>query len=135
MKFENLLNYLDTGVCVEQVQQEALIDLVVLFTKIDDALDDSEFISVKKYLNKLSCESKIYNEVYIHDIKLKCSDIIKDKQINEFIFQRAQNIHDETIKEQTVKLIKSTLLTEHLISPLKKQSFEFLQTCFDKEVA
>ena len=65
MKFENLLNYLDMGVCVEQLQREALVDLVVLFIEIDGVIDDAELAYTKKWFKNSNLDfSNVYRYLF-----------------------------------------------------------------------
>ena len=38
MKFEQLLNHFDTGMCVDQMQKEALLDIALLFIGVDGVI-------------------------------------------------------------------------------------------------
>jgi len=135
MKFENLLNYLDMGVCVEQMQREALVDLVVLFIVIDGVIDDAELAYTKKWLKSLTWTSQMCTDTYLHEVSSKCKNAIIHNQVNDFILQRTQSIHDKPLQLEAIKLAKGVSLADGVLSPIEEQAIEFLRSCFDKEIA
>jgi len=135
MKFENLLNYLDMGVCVEQLQREALVDLVVLFIEIDGVIDDAELAYTRKWLKSLTWTSQMCTDTYLHDVSHKCKDAIKHDKVNDFILQRTQNIHDKPLQAEAIKLAQGVSLADGVLSPIEEQTIEFLKSCFDKATA
>jgi len=135
MKFENLLNYLDMGVCVEQLQREALVDLVVLFIEIDGVIDDAELAYTKKWLKTLTWTSQMCTDTYLHDVSEKCKYAIKHNQVNDFILQRSHNIHDKPLQSEAIKLAEGVSLADGVLSQIEEQAIEFLKICFEKETA
>ncbi|PAJ71959.1 hypothetical protein CJF42_23855 [Pseudoalteromonas sp. NBT06-2] len=132
MKFENLLNYLDMGVCVEQMQREALVDLVVLFIEIDGVINDTELAFTKKWLKSLTWTSNMSTDTYLHEVSIKCKHAIEHNQVNNFILQRTQNIHDKPLQLEAIKLAEGVSLADGVLSPIEEQAIEFLKVCFDK---
>ena len=59
MKFEQLLNNFDMGVCVEQLQKESLLDLALLFVTVDGSIADEELNVVSAWAQKIEWNSAI----------------------------------------------------------------------------
>jgi len=135
MKFEDLLNYLDMGVCVEQMQREALVDLVVLFIEIDGVVDEQELAYTKKWLSQLTWTSKICTDSYLKDISIKCKEAMKNDMVNDFISQRAKHIHDRSLQQQAIKLAQGVAKADGEVSPVEAKAIEFLTRCFATETA
>ena len=104
MKFEQLLNHFDSGICVEQLQKESLLDLALLFVGVDGIISDSELAVVKKWADTLSWNSAVKLDDYICDMTGKCVLAVKNDEIEAFIQHRMKHIVDQPMREFAVKL-------------------------------
>ncbi|KAF7770133.1 hypothetical protein PCIT_a3100 [Pseudoalteromonas citrea] len=104
MKFEQLLNHFDSGICVEQLQKESLLDLALLFVGVDGVISESELAVVKKWADTLSWNSAVKLDDYICDMTGKCVLAVKSDDIEAFIQHRMKHIVDKPMREFAVKL-------------------------------
>jgi uncharacterized tellurite resistance protein B-like protein len=129
MKFENLLNNFDMGLCADQLQREALVDLVVLFIEIDGVVDESEMNYLQKWLNNLTWTSNTPTETYLTDISVKCKNAIANAQIEDFIRHRTQHLLDEPVRQQAINLAEEVALVDGVLHHKEKAAINFLKQC------
>ena len=104
MKFEQLLNHLDAGVCVDQLQTESVVDLAVLLMSIDGEVCEKELSVLNKWIDKLCWNSECETSLYISNMILLCKDVIAKGETEQFIHHRMKHIVDAPIKELALKL-------------------------------
>jgi len=131
MNFEKLLNHFDMGVCVDQQQREALVDLVILFVEIDGVVDEREIQYTQNWLESLTWTSAQSPASYLKEVSLKCQNAIANNQVNDFIRHRANHIIDPNAQLQAVKLAQGVAMADDELAPAEEQALAFLKSCFD----
>lgn len=109
MKFEQLLNNFDMGICVEQLQRESLLDLALLFVTVDGSIDDEELRVVEQWASQIQWNSAIKIENYMTDMIGKCALAINNNELEPFIQNRMSHIVDKSMKKFTLELLKSVI--------------------------
>ncbi len=127
MKFEQLLSHFDSGICVEQLQKESLLDLALLFVGVDGVISDSELAVVKKWAETLSWNSAIKLEDYILDMTGKCILAIKDNDMEAFIQHRMKHIVDKPMREFAVKLAHKVIAADGEIDSSELAAISLLE--------
>ncbi|KZN28527.1 hypothetical protein [Pseudoalteromonas luteoviolacea] len=111
MKFEQLLSHFDTGICVDQLQKESLLDIALLFIGVDGEIDESEKQVVYDWAKSLQWNSSIAIEDYLEDSLGKSVLAVQQNDIESFIRHRIHHIVDEPMrrfaKELVVKVIEA----------------------------
>jgi uncharacterized tellurite resistance protein B-like protein len=130
MNFEKLLNHFDMGVCVDQQQREALVDLVILFVEIDGVVDERELKFTQNWLESLTWTSSQSPASYLKEVSLKCKTAINSNQVNDFIRHRASHIIDRSAQEQAIKLAEGVAMADGELAAVEQQAIEFLKQCF-----
>ncbi|ESP92080.1 MULTISPECIES: hypothetical protein [Pseudoalteromonas] len=111
MKFEQLLSHFDTGICIDQLQKESLLDLALLFIGVDGKIDESEKRVVYEWANQLQWNSTIALEDYLEDSLSKSILAVQQNDIESFIQHRMRHIVDapmrKFVKELVIKVIEA----------------------------
>lgn len=130
MNFENLLHHFDMGVCVDQQQREALVDLIILFVELDGVVDDKEMEFANDWLKTLSWNSAQDTDSYLQQTSVKCQVAIATHQIEDFIRHRASLIIDSKAQAQAIKLTSGVALADGVLAPIEEQAIKYLKSCF-----
>ncbi|AZZ97769.1 hypothetical protein [Pseudoalteromonas sp. R3] len=104
MKFEQLLNHFDMGICVEQLQKESLLDIALLFVSIDGKIETEEMNIVRDWAKTLRWNSAISLQDYMDDALGKCLVAIKQEQTESYIQHRLSHIVDKPMRELAVSI-------------------------------
>ncbi|AOT09007.1 hypothetical protein [Pseudoalteromonas luteoviolacea] len=105
MKFEQLLSHLDSGVCVEQLQKESLLDIALMSQCVCGEIRPSELSHVLQWANSLQWNASISLNDYIDESISKCLLALKSNRLQSFIDQRMQQIEDAPLKDTAQFLI------------------------------
>ncbi|NRA53382.1 MAG: TerB family tellurite resistance protein [Gammaproteobacteria bacterium] len=130
MNFEKLLSNFDMGVCVDQQQREALVDLVILFVEIDGIVDQREMQYTQNWLESLIWTSTQSPADYLKEISVKCQTAIANNQVEDFIRHRASHIIDPKAQHEAVKLAEGVALADEELADVEEQALTFLKSCF-----
>ena len=130
MNFEKLLHHFDMGVCVDQQQREALVDLVILFVKIDGVIDDKELEYTTNWLKTLTWNSAQDTDSYLLETSEKCQTAITSNQVEDFIRHRASHIIDAKAQAQAIKLAEGVAMADGVLAPVEEQAISYLKSCF-----
>ncbi len=109
MKFEQLLNNFDMGVCIEQLQKESLLDLALLFVTVDGSIADEELNVVSAWAQKIEWNSAIEIDNYIIEMTKKCVSAVKTNEIESFIQHRMAHIIDQPMRVFVLELLKQVI--------------------------
>ena len=109
MKFEQLLNNFDMGVCVEQLQKESLLDLALLFVTVDGSIADEELNVVSAWAQKIEWNSAIEIDNYIIEMTKKCVSAVQTNEIESFILHRMSHIIDQPMRVFVLELLKQVI--------------------------
>lgn len=109
MKFEQLLNNFDMGVCVEQLQKESLLDLALLFVTVDGSIADEELNVVSAWAQKIEWNSAIEIDNYIIEMTKKCVSAVQTHEIESFIQHRMAHIIDQPMRVFVLELLKQVI--------------------------
>lgn len=130
MNFEKLLNNFDMGVCVDQLQREALVDLVLLFVEIDGVVDDKEMQYTFEWVSSLAWTGDMSPIEYVKSISEAARDAIETNRIEEYIRHRSKHIIDSPAKSLAVELAKGVSLSDGHLDPKEEKAIKFLESCF-----
>ncbi|MBE0361157.1 MULTISPECIES: hypothetical protein [Pseudoalteromonas] len=109
MKFEQLLNNFDMGICVEQLQKESLLDLALLFVTVDGSIADEELNVVEAWAHKIEWNSAIELDNYMVDMTRKCVLAVQSGEIDSFIQHRMTHIIDQPMRVFVLELLKQVI--------------------------
>lgn len=109
MKFEQLLNNFDMGVCIEQLQKESLLDLALLFVTVDGSIADEELNVVSAWAQKIEWNSAIEIDNYIIEMTKKCVSAVQTNEIESFIQHRMSHIIDQPMRVFVLELLKQVI--------------------------
>ncbi|AUJ72810.1 MULTISPECIES: hypothetical protein [Pseudoalteromonas] len=127
MKFEQLLNHFDTGVCVDQMQKEALIDIALLFIGVDGVISESEKHVVRKWAKSLHWNSAIALDDYIEDSLSKSVVAIKNNDIEAYVQHRMNNIIDEPMRKLAKDLAVRVIEADGNVKQAEKEALAILE--------
>ncbi|CAH9052048.1 hypothetical protein PSECIP111951_01700 [Pseudoalteromonas holothuriae] len=127
MKFEQLLNHFDSGICVEQLQKESLLDLALLFVAIDGSVSDSELNVVREWAATLKWNSAVSMDNYITDMTGKCVHAVKTADVEAFIQHRVKYIIDRPMRELALKIVQEVIDADGKLDASEKSAMEFLE--------
>lgn len=130
MNFEKLLNNFDMGVCVDQLQREALVDLVLLFVEIDGVVEDKEMEYTFEWVSSLVWSNETSPINYVKQISLAARDAIETDRIEEYIRHRCKNIIDSPAQNLAVELAKGVSMSDGHLDPKEAHALKFLESCF-----
>ncbi|GEK11827.1 hypothetical protein HUZ36_04360 [Pseudoalteromonas sp. McH1-7] len=127
MKFEQLLNHFDTGICVDQMQKEALIDIAILFIGVDGVICESEKHIVRKWAKSLQWNSAIDLDSYIEDSLSKSVVAIKNNDIEAYVQHRMNNIVDEPMRKLAKDLAIRVIEADGNVKQAEKEALAILE--------
>ena len=129
MNFEKLLNNFDMGVCVDQLQREALVDLVLLFVEIDGVVEDKEMEYTFEWVSSLKWKGEMSPVDYVKSVSVAARDAIETNRIEEFIRHRCKHIIDSPAKSLAIELAKGVSMSDGHLDPREEKAIEFLEGC------
>ena len=130
MNFESLLNNFDMGICVDQLQREALIDLVVLFVEIDGVVEDKEMEYTLNWVSSLIWTGESSPLDYVAQTSKNAREAIEGGLVEDFIRHRSKLIVDSPAKSLAVELAKGVALSDGHLAEEEAKAIEFLKSCF-----
>ena len=130
MNFESLLNNFDMGVCVDQLQREALIDFVVLFVEIDGVVEDKEMEYTLNWVSSLIWTGECSPLEYVTSTSKVAREAIEAGLVEDFIRHRSKLIVDSPAKSLAVELAKGVALSDGHLDETEEKAITFLKSCF-----
>ncbi|WP_440056774.1 hypothetical protein ACSLBF_18020 (plasmid) [Pseudoalteromonas sp. T1lg65] len=127
MKFEQLLNHFDTGICVDQLQKESLVDIALLFVGVDGVISSEEREIVQKWASSLNWNSIIPLQDYITDSLGKSVLAIKQNDVEAYIQHRMAHIVDEPMRKLAQQLAAKIIAADGKISQEEQRAIEILE--------
>lgn len=127
MKFEQLLSHFDTGICIDQLQKESLLDLALLFIGVDGKIDDSEKRVVYEWANQLQWNSTIALEDYFEDSLSKSVLAVQQNDIESFIQHRMHHIVDEPMRKFVKELVIKVIEADGVVDDAEKRALAVLE--------
>ncbi|MCF2860395.1 hypothetical protein L1286_23255 [Pseudoalteromonas sp. SMS1] len=112
MKFEQLLSHLDSGVCVEQLQKESLLDIALMAQCVCGELKPGELSHILRWANSLEWSTSVSLNQYIEESLEKCLAALKDNRLDSFLAHRMQQIEDQPLKETASFLLNKIRNTQ-----------------------
>lgn len=129
MNFEKLLNNFDMGICVDQLQREALVDLVLLFVEIDGVVDDKEMEYTLNWVSSLVWHNDISPLDYIQANLSQARVAIEAKTVEDYIRHRCKHIVDSPAKSLAIELAKGVSMADGHLDQSEEKAISFLQRC------
>lgn len=129
MNFENLLNNFDMGVCVDQLQREALVDLVLLFVEIDGVVEDKEMQYTFDWVSSIKWDNPTSPVNYVKENLLTARAAIEAGEIEDFIRHRCKHIIDSPAKSLAVELAKGVSMSDGHLDSSEAKAIDFLTEC------
>lgn len=127
MKFEQLLNHFDTGMCVDQMQKEALLDIALLFIGVDGVISESEKQVVHDWAEGLHWNSAIALHDYIEDSLAKSVVAISHNDIEAYVQHRMNNIVDEPMRKLAKDLAVRVIEADGNVEKAEKDALAILE--------
>jgi tellurite resistance protein len=127
MKFEQLLNHLDSGICVDQLQTESVVDLAVLLMSIDGEVCEKELSVLNKWIEKLCWNSEVESSFYISNMITHCRDVIAKGDFEHFIHHRMKHIVDEPVKELAYKLTTQLAQADGVVTESESNALKVIE--------
>ncbi|TLX48358.1 hypothetical protein C1E24_02560 [Pseudoalteromonas phenolica] len=127
MKFEQLLNHLDSGVCVDQLQTESVVDLAVLLMSIDGEVCEKELSVLNQWIQKLCWNSEIESGLYISNMITHCKDVIAKGDAEHFIHHRMKHIVDAPIKELALRLTTQLAQADGIVTESESNALKVIE--------
>ena len=129
MNFEKLLNNFDMGICVDQLQREALVDLVLLFVEIDGVVDDKEMEYTLNWVSSLAWHNDISPLDYIQTNLSQARAAIEANTVEDYIRHRCKHIVDSPAKSLAIELAKGVSMADGHLDQSEEKAIKFLQHC------
>lgn len=127
MKFEQLLIHLDSGVCVDQLQTESVVDLAVLLISIDGEVCEKELSVLNHWIEKLCWNSEIESGLYISNMITHCKEVIAKGDTEHFIHHRMKHIVDAPIKELALKLTTQLAQADGIVTESESNALKVIE--------
>jgi len=129
MNFENLLNNFDMGVCVDQLQRESLVDLVLLFIEMDGVVEDSEMAYAFDWVSSLKWDNDISPINYVKQNLVTARAAIEAGTEQDFILHRSKHLIDSPARTLAVELATGVSLADGHLDDKEASAIEFLKQC------
>lgn len=127
MNFEKLLSTFDMGVCADQVQREAVFDLVLLFAAIDGEIAPQELSFIANWIEKSPWNSDIPTSDFQVMATKRVKTAIEDGGVEGFIKQCAGSLANTPAKEETKILIEQLIAADGKVVEAESTGFAYLQ--------
>jgi len=129
MNFENLLNNFDMGVCVDQLQRESLVDLVLLFIEMDGVVEDSEMEYAFEWVSSLKWDSETLPVDYVKQNLVIARGAIEAGTEQDFIRHRCKHLIDSPAKSLAIELATGVSLADGHLDDKEAAAIAFLKQC------
>lgn len=129
MNFEKLLNNFDMGVCVDQLQRESLVDLVLLFIEMDGVVEDSEMAYAFDWVSSLKWDNELSPVDYVKQNLINARAAIEAGDEKDFIRHRSQNLIDSPAKTLAVELATGVSIADGHLDAKEASAISFLKEC------
>ncbi|MFT4941052.1 MAG: putative tellurite resistance protein B-like protein [Paraglaciecola sp.] len=126
MRFDRFIQTLDMGKCEDQLQRQALFDLVLFLVVVDGVITDSEADFMHKWLETLEWNSVITKDDYYNTTLIKCYDAIEKNTAEDFLTHRAKQLVDQEIKKEAMKLVRDIASVDGELDKSEKKSIAIL---------
>jgi uncharacterized tellurite resistance protein B-like protein len=126
MRFDRFIQTLDMGKCEDQLQRQALFDLVLFLVVVDGVITDSEADFMHKWLETLEWNSVITKDDYYNTTLIKCYDAIEKNTAEDFLTHRAKQLVDLEIKKEAMKLVRDIASVDGELDKSEKKSIAIL---------
>lgn len=127
MNFEKLLSTFDMGVCADQVQREAVFDLVLLFAAIDGDEAPQELSFISNWMEQSPWNSGISKKDFRIMAKQRVEAAVENTDFEGFIKQRATVLANSPAKEETVNLIEQLIAVDGRVDDAELKGLACLQ--------
>ena len=127
MKFEKLLATFDMGVCADQVQREALLELVLLFVNIDGVESPEEVDFVADWLNQVPWNSDMTKQAFYTQAQSRVASALECGDVEAYIKQRASVLVNSPAKGDTLQLIEQLVSVDGHVDDKEQQGLAYLQ--------
>jgi len=127
MNFQNLLNNFDMGVCVDQLQRESLVDLVLLFIEMDGIVEDSEMAYAFDWVSSLKWDSDVTAVDYVKQNLNGARAAIEAGTEQDFIRHRCKHLIDSPAKSLAIELATGVSLADGHLDEKEAAAIAFLK--------
>ena len=127
MNFEKLLAAFDMGICADQIQREALLDLALLFVEIDGVETPEEKQFIERWVGQADWNSHLSKDEYVAQGVERCKAAIAEGSVEEFIRQRAAQLANSPVKFQAIDLVEDIVMVDGKLDSVEAQALKFLK--------
>lgn len=107
MRFEQFLNALDMGQCVDKMQCQAIYDMALMLVMIDGETDERELSLMASWLEDQSWKGDIPGAEYFETVKSKCEAALDTDTADDFITHRVSQLVDEDMQTKALTLAEA----------------------------
>ena len=126
MNFEKLLSTFDMGVCADQVQREAVFDLVMLFAAIDGEVAPQELTFITNWIDESPWNSDTSKADFRVTAKERVEEAINTNGVEGFIKQCASALVNSPAKDDTKALIERLIAVDGKVHQAESEGFAYL---------
>lgn len=107
MRFASFIEALDMGRCEDQLQRQALLELIVLFVHIDGVVTEEETRFMHQWVADIPWSGEVDRDVYLSETEEKVENAILLGEVDDYIAHRARQLIDQSIKDQALELAEA----------------------------
>lgn len=127
MNFEKLLATFDMGVCADQVQREAVFELVLFFAAIDGVEAPEEENFIRQWIDASPWSSGVSKHDYRIIARNRVFKALETEDFEGFIKQRALSLNNCPSKNDTLDLLERLVAIDGYVHQLERQSLDYLK--------
>lgn len=126
MNFEKLLSTFDMGICADQMQREAVFDLVMLFAAIDGEVAQQEETFIANWIDESPWNSGISTGDFQVIAKSRVEKAMEEDNVEGFIKHRAEILANTPAKDETKALLEQLIAVDGNIHQAESQGLAYL---------
>ncbi|WP_299071612.1 TerB family tellurite resistance protein [uncultured Paraglaciecola sp.] len=126
MKFDLFIQSIDMGHCPDQIQRQALFDLVLFLIVSDGVISEHETDFMQNWLDSIEWSADVCKEEYYTSTLLKCYAAIKTHTVSDFLLHRAKLLVDFHMKQQAMTLVRSVAIADGELDEAEQQVINLL---------
>lgn len=126
MKFDKFIQALDMGLCQDQLQRQAVFDLVLFLIVADGVITEEETQLMQQWLDTLEWTNEQSKSDYYRSTILKCYAAIKSNTVEDFLSHRAKLLIEPELKQQAMQLVRDMAVADGELDPTEKYAIDVL---------
>lgn len=126
MRFDNFLNALDHGQCEDQMQRQAMFDLVLMLMLVDEEIAPEEQAFMQNWQDTLEWTAGPDKPDYYQLCMSKCRHALDNQMVDDFISHRASLLVDPELRQQALELAHEVTHSDGRLDDREREALDLL---------